>query len=69
MARFRFELQVAAAFKVEAVAEEDLLDAASAMAHGVQVASELSKAEPMRGEFLRVVDDQGNELLKIPIGN
>ena len=40
------------------------------MAHGTQVASELSKAsEPGPARLLRVVDAQGNELLKIPVGN
>jgi hypothetical protein len=68
MAQYRFELQVAV-FKVEAAAEEELPNAAAAMAHALRVARDLSKGtqgSPVK--LLRLVDSQGNALLTVPIG-
>jgi hypothetical protein len=66
MAQYRFELQVAV-FKVEAAAEEELPNAAAAMAHALHVARALSKGR-QGPKLLRVVDAQGNALLTVPIG-
>jgi hypothetical protein len=67
MAQYRFELQVAV-FKVEAAAEEELPNAAAAMAHALRVASDFSKGTQDSIRLLRVVDTQGNALLTVPIG-
>jgi hypothetical protein len=67
MAQYRFELQVAV-FKVQAAAEEELPNAAAAMAHALHVARDLSKGrQGSLPKLLRVVDTQGNALLTVPI--
>jgi hypothetical protein len=46
---------------------QDFADPASAMNHGEKIAKELAAESGMNGFWISVVDENGNELGKVPI--